>query len=111
PLLASLGLTIYRESGAAAWSVTEKGQLIAQYDDFVKHERPARPKPYQALDHDIVLWLALSRLRTNKRSVLDSGALFLTNDYLLYRFAWRHLRGHDEISGVVIPLQLLQILR
>lgn len=111
PLLAARGFTIYRESGTSPVSVEVKGRLVADYDAYVRGERPARPKPYEAIDHDIVLWLAVSHLRENRRSVLDSGALFLTNDFLLYRYAWRHLRKPGEISGVVVPLQLLQVLR
>lgn len=111
PLLEAQGFKIYREAGKPSHTVEEKGRLIADYAAFIRDERPARPKPYEAIDHDIVLWLAVSRLRQNRRSVLGSGALFLTNDFLLNRYAWRHLRMPGEISGVVVPLQLLQILR
>jgi hypothetical protein len=50
-------------------------------------------------------------LRKRGRSALDVGALFLSADNLLSRFDWNVLRKKDEVGTVVLPAQLLQVLR
>jgi hypothetical protein len=55
--------------------------------------------------------MRVDRLRKSKTSLLEAGALFLTNDFLLHRFAWRFLRAPGEIGPTVLPRQLLQVLR
>ena len=116
-LLAPLGLKMYREGRGDPFTTREKGELIAEYQEFLEQSasanRPARPRSYAALDHDASVWIALFRMRSLGRSILASGAVFLTNDYWFYRFdkslesrAFRSGRG-----GVVLPAQLLQLLR
>jgi hypothetical protein len=110
-LLEAKGFKIFRETGTLGYTTAEKGEVIAEYEDFVRTARPERPKPYEALDHDMVVLMRVDRLRNSRTSVLDAGALFLTNDYILHRFVWRVLRSHGEIGAAVLPRQLLQILR
>lgn len=110
-LLSDQGFKIYREGGEPDYSVTEKGSLIADYTDYAKETRPDRPKRYEAIDHDVVVLLRVDRLRTSPRSILQAGAVFLTNDYLLHRYVWRRLRSGGEIGHTVLPRELLQVLR
>jgi len=108
-LLERHGFKIYREPAGGA-SVEERGRLAAEYDDFIKKTRH-QEKPYATIDHDMSVWLSLQRLRKRGRSVLESGAVFLTNDFLLYRFDRFVLTKKDGIQTVVMPGPLLQVLR
>jgi hypothetical protein len=110
-ILSSLGCKIYRPSKTATPTVDEKGPIIAEYDEFVKKSRPDRPRQYAALDHDIVVWLTLQRIRGNPKNILDSGALFLTADYSFFRFDWQILREHRKYGTAILPSQLLQLMR
>ena len=109
-LLADFGVQLYRVTSDEGYSVEEKGALIAEYEHFVNKWRPGKPKPYDAIDHDITVWLTLRTKRNKTKSALDAGALFLTNDFLFRSFDWRVLRKSD-IGSVVLPGQLLQVLR
>ncbi len=88
-----------------------KYRLIAEYDEFIKRARPERPKKYPVLDHDITVWLGVETLRSKGSSLLNAGALLLTNDYYFRRFEWQALRPRREVGSVVLPSQLLQVLR
>jgi hypothetical protein len=108
-LLGDYGVKVYRVSQHEQYSVQEKGELIAEYDHYVNEHR-TNPKPYEALDHDICVWLTLQTKRSQARAALDAGALFLTNDVIFHNFDWRVLR-RENIGTVVLPGQLLQVLR
>jgi len=111
-LLEALGCVVYRPHARELPSVEEKGPLIAEYDDFVKKARPERPKSYPALDHDIVVWWTIQKRRSRSvGTLLDVGALFLTADYLFYRFDWQKLRKRPALGTTVLPSQLLQFIR
>jgi len=105
--LKRLGAKIYRSNREL--DTYQKGLRIAEYDDFIKQRR--RPKPYEALDHDIVVWTDVEALRTKSSPVLQAGALLVTTDYYFYRFAWLRLRARSEVGAVVLPSQLIQLLR
>jgi len=110
-LLKDRGFMIYRDSYRQTDQDTEKkGQLIAEYDEFVQRVRK-RSKPYEALNHDIVVWDTVRRIRGKGASILDIGALFLTADFYLYLFDWQHLRSPQEPGHVVLPSHFLQLLR
>ena len=84
--------------------------MIADYKDFLERAAP-RPRAYAAMDHDAAVWLSLRRLRTLGVSALDSGALFLTNDYWFHRWD-KSTKVHNASPGaIVLPTQLLQTLR
>lgn len=108
-LLETHGFKIYREPDGGP-SVEERGRLVAEYDDYVRKARN-QEKPYAAIDHDMSVWLSLQRLRKAGRSVLESGAMFLSNDFLLYRFDRFELTKQGGIQTVVMPGPLLQVLR
>lgn len=109
-LLEEKGVRIYRPSHDRH-SDEDRWKLVADYKAFAEQRRRGQPeRPYQALDHDMSVWLSIQKRRGRSRSPLGSGALLLSNDYLLQRFDWRHLRGPGSAT-VVLPTQLLQILR
>jgi hypothetical protein len=108
-LLESLGFKIYREAEGGP-TVEERGRLTAEYAAYLKEARKPE-KAYPTIDHDMSVWLSLQRLRTRGRSVLESGAVFLSNDFLLYRFDRFHLTKKAGIQTVVMPGPLLQVLR
>jgi len=110
-LLKDHGFTVYRDSYKPNDQDTEREErLIAEYDEFVQRVRK-RPKPYEALNHDIVVWNTVRRIRKQGASVLDIGAVFLTADFYLYLFDWQHLRIPQEPGHVVLPNHFLQLLR
>jgi hypothetical protein len=111
-LLADQGLRIYRETPTDDPDATKtKALRIADYEDFVKSERPHRPRQYEALDHDVVVWQTVQRLGHAGGSPLEVGAVFLTNDYLFARFERRRLRDTRSTPSVVIAAQFVQVLR
>jgi hypothetical protein len=109
-LLDELGLKIYREPPEDEAAQKRRWLLVAEYDDFKKRVRPDRLRHYEALDHDVSVWISVQRLRTPGRSTLQSGAAFLSADHLLYRFDWEAKRQGGS-GSVVLPSQLLALLR
>jgi hypothetical protein len=109
-LLDALGLKIYREPPEDEAAQKRRWLLVAEYDDFKKRARPDRLRRYEALDHDVSVWISVQRLRTPGRSTLQSGAAFLSADHLLYRFDWDAKRRGGS-GSVVLPSQLLALLR
>jgi hypothetical protein len=109
-LLARFGASIYRARSDRSQDETEKWTQIADYDAFLKQRRPDRPKLYPALNHDVVVWRQVLKIRAAGGSVLDAKALFLSADYYFYRFTKQYRNGANA-GSVVLPNQLLQLLR
>jgi hypothetical protein len=112
-LLKDQGAKRYNQS-APEFDVETKGRHIAEFEHFLKETRPARPRRYKALDHDVVVWMSLQRQRRAATSALKSGALLLSNDYSLQSFDRQYLmRQADgkQSPTVVLPQHLLQVLR
>jgi hypothetical protein len=109
-LLDDKGLQIYRAQPSNDQLDEEKFRLIAEYKHFIETHRPW-PKKYEALNHDMVVWQTVHRLRAKNSSFFDAGSFFLTVDFFLYRFDWQQLRQHDDIGVVALPNQILQLLR
>lgn len=110
-LLAEQGFKIYRNPPSTDASDNERFELVADYKDYVEQRRPSRPKPYNALNHDVAVWQTVKRLRKSHSTALNAEAFFLTNDYLFYMFDWKQLRPESKLGYVVLPNQLLQLLR
>jgi len=110
-LLQDKGVNLFREPMGEPYSTEEKALLIADYNAFVSQRRPDRKIRYEALDHDMALWLSVDAKRTpDPENALESGALLLTNDYT---FNWfdRSEAERGRPAMVVLPNQLLQVLR
>src|SRR6266568_859104 len=112
-LLAAKKITIYRQAGPDLDTMT-KGAYIAEFEHFLQQRRPGRPRRYEALDHDVTLWMYLQRLRSSSKSALRAGALVLSHDLALHSFDKNFLMNQSDAKGaatVVLPQHLLQVLR
>jgi hypothetical protein len=115
-LLKEKGFTVYREpqKSPAQIDQLEKEQtlLIAKYNRFLVNRLGFdRAKAYRTIEHDMIVWQTVKYLRERGSSVLDIGALFLTADQNLYAFDWNEMRPKDGTGHVILPNQLLQLLR
>ncbi len=110
-LLRDQGFKIYRVSNSNTLKDEQRFRLVAEYEAFVSKYRPNRPKPYEALNHDVAVWQTVMDLRKKGDSPLDAGAFFLTADYNFYSFDWQNLRKKESLGAVILPNQLMQILR
>jgi hypothetical protein len=109
-LLAESGVEIYREEQSESLA-RERWLLTADFIEQVKIWRPGRPRPYEAADHDASLLQASRGSRRPERPTMSSGSFILTVDYLLQRFD-RHLSRKLGVSpSVVMPVELMQLLR
>ena len=112
-LLAAKRVRIYRQNGPDL-NITTKGEYIAEFQHFLQQRRPGRPRPYEALDHDVTLWMYLQRIRSSSKSALRAGALVLSHDLALRSFDKTFLMRQSDAKGtatVVLPHHLLQVLR
>lgn len=109
-LLNDAGLTIYRTSSDPRLD-EQRHLLVAEYKQFVDSHRPLRPKPYEALNHDMAVWQTVFRVRKRSSMVFGVGAYFLTIDHLLHRFDAIKLRGKDTLGVVILSNQFMQLLR
>lgn len=114
-LLKDRGIQRYNQAGADL-NTESKGAHIAEFEHFLKGRRRGdRPsRRYEALDHDITVWMFLQRQRQETTSAIKSGALLLSNDYSLHAFDRSYLMNTAEgkhAPTVVLPHHLLQILR
>lgn len=83
--------------------------LIADYTDFLKSKK--KDKPYRIIDHDMTVLDVVRKLRSNAKSTLEAGALFITCDYSLYAFDWGTSKKHGIMPCTVLPNLFWQILR
>jgi len=109
-LLNDAGLTIYRAASNKVLD-EQRHRMVAEYKQFVDSYRPLRPKPYEALNHDMAVWQSVLRARKKSSLVFGVGAYFLTIDHLLYRFDRIRLRERDALSVVILSNQFMQLLR
>lgn len=109
-LLNDAGLTIYRTSSDPRLD-EQRHLLVADYKQFVDSYRPLRPKPYEALNHDMAVWQTVFRVRRKSSMVFGVGAYFLTIDHLLHRFDAIRLKEKDTLGVVILSNQFMQLLR
>lgn len=87
-------------------------ELISRYERFLEEHFPAkRHKPFNVIKHDMIVWKATKVLRKISSSGLDVGAFLLSADQRLFAFDWGVLSGGDRLGVVILPSQLLQLLR
>jgi hypothetical protein len=113
-LLDQYGIKIYRDAAVeTSEALRERAELIAEYGAFIE-KRANRKRPYEALDHDMTLWLATRGRRSRTgRGPIFSGALLLSADYILRRFE-REVLGRRASSSTLMvtqPSSLVQALR
>jgi|GEM_PF-784641 len=114
-MLRERGIQRYNQQGAELVT-DEKGELIAEFEHFLSTRRKQGKavRRYEAMDHDVVVWMFLQRQRSRSTNALRSGALLLSNDYSLQAFDRAYLQRSPTgkgVSTVVLPQHLLQVLR
>jgi hypothetical protein len=87
----------------------ERAELINEYMKFLKER--GREKSYKLIDHDMTVLDLTRQLRSECKSTLEAGALFLTRDYFLYRFDWESSISTGKLPCTVLPNLFWQILR
>lgn len=98
-------LEIYRSENR----LSERAKLEADYNAFLK--RINKPKIHKLIEHDVKVLDCVQSLKSKATSNLDSGALFVTCDFLLYRFDSELIRKEKVSPSVVLPNVLWQVLR
>jgi hypothetical protein len=115
-ILFDKGFSIYREPDLAPaqkenWE-TEMASLIEKYNMFLVDRLGLdKAKGYRTIEHDMTVWHCVKRQRRSGTSALEIGALFLTADHNLFAFDWQRLRTPNAPGHVILPNQLLQLLR
>jgi hypothetical protein len=112
-LLMARKVKIYRQSGPNL-DVETKGAYIAEFAHFLQQRPRVKLRRYDALDHDVSLWMYLQRIRSRSTSALRTGALVLSNDVMLHSFDKSFLmdqRDAKKVITVVLPHHLMQVLR
>lgn len=99
-LLADKGVKLYRASPPEP-DVNIKGEYIAEFEHFLAQR--GKERPYAARDHDVVVWMSLQQQRQRGANALKTGALLLTNDYLLFDFDAKFLRRKDPTRAASPP--------
>lgn len=87
----------------------EVATLILDYKEYL--ETKGKSKEYEALEHDMTVLSHVRKLRSQKRSSLEAGALLLTCDYFLFSFDWEISRKINKKPCTVLPNLFWQILR
>jgi hypothetical protein len=109
-LLASLGLEKYPFPAFDAKREAKAQECIRLYEEYITHS--SKERTVSAIEHDMRVWVSVSVIHDGaSKSFLDAQALFLTNDYTLYRFDRRMLNSEGDLGIVVLPQHLTQILR
>jgi hypothetical protein len=106
-LVQDKGLSLYRD--AATVDKQRIYDLIADFQKFV--DRMHRERTYEAIDHDMTVLECVRRLRSKAKSSLQAEALLVTTDFVLWRFDRSQSRRSSALPAVVLPNQLLQLLR
>jgi hypothetical protein len=118
-VLDSKGFKLYRRSGKR--EIDARGEekldektleLISKYQRFLDERFPCyRQKSFNTVKHDIIVWRATKALRKSEAAGLDVGALMLSADQHLFAFDRGVLSDQNGMGVVVLPSQLLQLLR
>lgn len=107
-LLKDRGINVYRVD-SSEHRLKTRADLEADYKEFLL--KLDREKPHEAIQHDMAVLETVRSLRSNAKSTLDAGAIFVTCDYYLCRFDWEtnHINGQQRCT--ILPSFLWQILR
>jgi len=114
-MLRERGIQRYNQAGPEL-DTQLKGELIAEFEHYLANRRRQgkTPRRYEAMDHDVTVWMYLQRQRAKSTNALRSGALLLSNDYSLHSFDRAFLQSSPDgkqVATVVLPYHLLQVLR
>lgn len=87
----------------------ERAALESQYQEFLRQN--GKEKGRALVVHDATVLDCVRALRSESKSTLEAGALFVTCDYTLYRFDSEQSRKERVPACVVLPNVLWQVLR
>lgn len=105
-LLKAKDIQIYRTKSKRNDIVND---LHHDYKIFL--ERHGKDKPYETIAHDVTVLDSVRLLRSNAPSTLEAGAVFLTCDYLLYKFDWECSRKNGHKHCCIMPNHFWQIIK
>ena len=114
-LLKGKGLVIFKDPDSSASDAavddSERGELVAEYNSFLKGR--GKDKEYSVLDHDIAIWRAAARKqRPSRKGPLPSGSLVVSADGNFRNFDREILSPRYATRWIVTrPDTLLQALR
>jgi len=106
-VVAAHDIMLYRQ---ARDRTRECADLYPVYAAFLE-SHGKKDKPYEVIQHDVVLLDTVAQVRSKVPSTLDAGALILTCDFYLYLFDQLEARREGRLTCVVLPNMLWQILR
>jgi hypothetical protein len=114
-ILEDKGFKIYRAPNNKKLD-EERYELVAQYADYIENGRtnhPNRQKTYPTINHDMAVLQTVRSIRAGNvvTTFFDAKSLFLTADYRLYSFDWNNFRRNKELGLVIMPNQLIQLIR
>lgn len=87
----------------------ERGELLEQYRQFLLSR--GREKARVLLEHDITLLDTVHQMQSKAKTSLETGALLITCDYLLYRFDCEISQQQNRVACTVLPDIFLQVLQ
>jgi hypothetical protein len=106
-VVADMDIKLYRISQDRT---KECATLNTEYAAFLqKYSR--KDKPYEVIQHDVVLLDTVSQLRSTAPSTLEAGTLILTCDFTLYLFDQAQAKKENRLPCVILPNNFWQMLR
>ena len=87
----------------------ERADLFGEYQKYLEERNNA--KLDSIIQHDTIILNVVYQQRSDAFSSLDAGAILLSHDYYLYGFDKERDKTNGYTTAVVLPSQLLQILR
>jgi hypothetical protein len=106
-VVGDMGIKPYRTSTDRT---KECAALYEEYAAFLE-ERGKVDKPYEVIQHDVVLLDTVSQLRSKAPSTMEAGTLILTCDFYLFLFDQMQARKENRLPCVILPNNFWQMLR
>jgi len=111
PLLRSKGVELHNADTSAYGTRQDVVDDILDLDEFEKRAHPDRPKTYEAIRHDVILWHFTNDRRPSRvDSPLDAGYWVATVDFRFIGFD-RHKRRSAGVPVCVHPTILIHMLQ
>lgn len=106
-ILKEKDIHIYRTADERA---EQQNSLYQEYKTFLEKVKRS-DKMFETVMHDAIVLDCTRQLRKATKSSLEAGSLFVSCDYLLYRFECEAAQKENRPTCVVVPNVLWQILR
>jgi flagellar biosynthesis GTPase FlhF len=110
-LLNAQGFKIYRRPQKLDLDKLDQKttEMISHYKRYLEEHH--KEKKFSQVRHDILVWQTAKGLRKSHATGLDVGALLLSADQRFFAYDWGVLSSGSGLGVVVLPSQLLQLLR